>query len=161
MERGACKIENNLFVNVKERPSIESIDSMDYNKAYVAILDNYPPFSLSLDGTEIDSDLINLTGGEHTIKVTNVYGCSSEKTFTWINNTGLDDAVSQSLEVYPNPATDKLYLPNSEDNTDYTIYDITGQKLLQQATYPINVAVLPAGIYIIESNGKKARFVKE
>lgn len=161
MERGACKIENNLFVNVKERPSIESIDSMDYNKAYVAILDNYPPFSLSLDGTEIDSDLINLTGGEHTIKVTNAYGCSSEKTFTWINNTGLDDAVSQSLEVYPNPATDKLYLPNSEDNTDYTIYDITGQKLLQQATYPINVAVLPAGIYIIESNGKKARFVKE
>lgn len=104
---------------------------------------------------------INLTGGDHTLKITNAYGCTSEKTFNLIDNTGLDNVVSQSLEVYPNPATDKLYLSNTDDKTDYTIYDITGQKLLQQVSYPINVAELPTGIYIIEANGKKARFVKE
>ena len=75
-------------------------------------------------------------------------------------------ASTQPLEVYPNPATDVLYLKNLPSETvDYTIFNAMGQKVktgTSNGTIP--VAELGKGIYLLQIVGGKhggtAKFVK-
>lgn len=75
-------------------------------------------------------------------------------------------AGTQPLEVYPNPATDVLYLKNLPSETvDYTIFNAMGQKVktgTSNGTIP--VAELGKGIYLLQIVGGKhggtAKFVK-
>ncbi len=71
----------------------------------------------------------------------------------------------QMLEVYPNPATDVLYLKNLPDEpVDYTIFNIMGQKVKAGSSNgAIPVVGLGKGIYILQIDGNKyletAKFV--
>ncbi len=64
------------------------------------------------------------------------------------------------LSVYPNPATDQLYIDGAYQ-LPYAIYATTGQ-LLQQGTASGNIAIaqLPAGIYLLQLPQQTIRFVK-
>lgn len=88
----------------------------------------------------------------------------------------ISDDENQSLSVYPNPTTDKLYinLPYSENIsvTKVAVYNVFGQLFhtfsnLDESTYmELNTADLNKGIYFVvafTSDGKKhnAKFIKE
>lgn len=64
----------------------------------------------------------------------------------------------QRLEVYPNPATDILYLKNLPFETvDYTIFNVMGQKVKVGTTSgTIPVADLGKGIYLLQINGNNS-----
>ena len=63
----------------------------------------------------------------------------------------------QTLEVYPNPATDVLYLRNLTCETvDYAIFNTMGQKVKAGTTNGIiPVAEMVKGIYLLQINGGK------
>ena len=63
----------------------------------------------------------------------------------------------QPLEVYPNPATDILYLKGlSCEAVGYTIFNVMGQKVKEGSTLgTIPVAELGKGIYLLQIEGKK------
>ncbi len=69
------------------------------------------------------------------------------------------------ISLYPNPATNKLFL-NSAVTLNYVIYNITGQQVLS-GTYNngIDIAALTSGVYFIRLNDKTnqtvKRFIKE
>ncbi len=70
------------------------------------------------------------------------------------------------LLAYPNPVEDQLHirLLNHNGKVPYRIYSIEGKKVLDgtiQNLEIINTKQLQAGIYIIEANGEKVKFVKE
>lgn len=92
----------------------------------------------------------------------------------WTINSGTlsiqDIVFSESLRIYPNPATHKIYITAHRLDT-VKIYGING-KLLQELTpqkiedtYEIAIANFSPGVYFIEmmSENKKAvkRFVKK
>ena len=71
----------------------------------------------------------------------------------------------QSLEVYPNPATDVLCLRNlPNEAVDYAIFNMMGQKVKAGSTHgTIPVAELGKGLYLLQIEGNKyietAKFV--
>ena len=70
------------------------------------------------------------------------------------------EALSQQpLEVYPNPATDVLYLNGlSNEAENYSIYNAMGQKVKAGSTRgAIPVAELGRGIYLLQIEGNKHR----
>lgn len=69
--------------------------------------------------------------------------------------------MSRSVNFYPNPAKDFIYF-NFDEETKVEVFDITGQKLLEEkVTRFLNIAPLPAGIYILKTTGKLAgKFIK-
>ena len=73
----------------------------------------------------------------------------------------------QHLEVYPNPASDVLYLKNLSCGTvDYAIFNALGQQVAVGSTHgTISVAGLEKGLYILQIKGEKhietAKFVVE
>ena len=64
------------------------------------------------------------------------------------------------LHVYPNPAADILFVGNAADSK-LSVCDLTGRVLLtdngKETPRKIDISSLKAGIYLLQSNGKKGR----
>jgi len=66
------------------------------------------------------------------------------------------------LSVYPNPASDVLYITADKPAHSIRVYNVYGQEVAQATDVnSINVANLPAGVYIVNADGKIARVIKE
>lgn len=66
--------------------------------------------------------------------------------------TGIEDVISQNINIYPNPVLDNLFIQGSYDNLQ--IFDLLGRSLLVAAhgQKMINVDELVSGVYIVEIN---------
>lgn len=66
--------------------------------------------------------------------------------------------------LYPNPASNHIYITNMETGTKGSIYNTIGQKVLDftmSNDTPIAVNELPAGTYFVKTEGQKAiQFIK-
>lgn len=77
-----------------------------------------------------------------------------------------DTKTKSSVAVYPNPATDVLYLKGA-DKANVAVYNAVGQRVLSKAVTngQLNVSALQKGIYTItiDTNGKPSttKFIKK
>ena len=77
--------------------------------------------------------------------------------------SGLNDiAQTNSINVYPNPATNEIVINNIANNELVEIFDITG-KVVKRVVYnnKISVADLQAGVYTIKVNNQIQKLVIE
>ena len=64
--------------------------------------------------------------------------------------------------VYPNPVNDILNVKGFDENTPYVIHSMTGKHYSNGIGSQVDVSQLPAGMYILQVNGKERfRFVKK
>ena len=77
----------------------------------------------------------------------------------------VNESAQHSLEVYPNPVSDILYLKDLPgDRVEYSIFNVLGQEVASGLTSgSISVATLEKGIYLLQITGedlrRTARFV--
>lgn len=107
--------------------------------------------------------------------VSNSCGTTSSYLPVTINNCSLGinaAAGSQSLDVFPNPATSVLNIRwvNNEQNNAVTITDITGREIMRReitnsgisGSVQVDIAGLPQGIYLVKLNDTSVKkFVKD
>ncbi len=69
------------------------------------------------------------------------------------------ESTNQSLEVYPNPVSDVLYLNNlSCGQVDYSIFNVLGQEVMNGSSCgTISVVDLEKGVYFLQVNGENLR----
>ncbi|MFB6318796.1 glycoside hydrolase family 88 protein [Saccharicrinis sp. FJH54] len=73
---------------------------------------------------------------------------------------------SGTLQVYPNPVTDRLHFKSVEPESSYRIVSIEG-KTVQEGNikstpeFSINVGGLPQGMYVLKSGQDQISFIKE
>ena len=69
------------------------------------------------------------------------------------------ESTDQSLEVYPNPVSDVLYLNNlSCGQVDYSIFNVLGQEVMNGISCgTISVADLEKGVYFLQIEGENSR----
>ena len=76
-----------------------------------------------------------------------IYNFLSNNKVTIISETNLDN----SLSIYPNPATKVLNINSTLTNYEVSIFDISGQLVLQNKNSPsLDVSNLPKGMYILK-----------
>lgn len=106
---------------------------------------------------DIDDESIYYQGfiGEYDFKYSIQYA------FTIYGYTDVEETVTESLNVYPNPVNDKLYIDNI-DGELVSIFDNTG-RMVKQERYQgsIDVSRLASGIYAIKAGESVVKFVKE
>lgn len=69
--------------------------------------------------------------------------------------TGLEEQTSESLTVYPNPATDFIQIESAEA---IGIYDLSG-RLLMEGSGNMDVSSLPNGIYFIKAGSESKKLI--
>jgi len=102
--------------------------------------------------------------GSYAVTVTQ-NGCSETSSCIAITTLGLETAVQNGWNVYPNPASQDLFIDVNEA-TDIVIIDLTGKTIQQEALTSgknsIDVSALNPGVYFIRSaSGANVKFVKE
>ena len=102
-----------------------------------------------------------------TLVVINAQGASEPVTKqVSVANTGFDDIFANKITLYPNPAKDELFIINNEKLTinNVEILDIAGKKILTPHSsflIPINISLLPQGIYFIKIQFENSKIVFE
>ncbi len=79
-----------------------------------------------------------------------------------------DELTNSALQLFPNPAADFLTIRFNQENnavTTFTIRDMTGKKYLSGnldgQTTRIDTGSLPAGVYVVEIDGRQSIFAKK
>lgn len=79
------------------------------------------------------------------------------------DDNAVDMISTETIGVYPNPVSSQLYITGVDNGETIEIYSIVGT-MVATFTYngdAIDVENLPAGMYMIRSNGSIVKFVKE
>lgn len=74
------------------------------------------------------------------------------------------DANETKVKVYPNPAVNTIKLTSLAQQENYTIFDISGKKVLQgivNVNEPIYIQQLTKGMYFIQLEKRVLKFVKK
>ncbi len=79
---------------------------------------------------------------------------------------GIDDAVLETIGLYPNPAKNHIQITNLKTSENYSIYNLLGQKTMQGKTTPntfIDISSLAKGMYLLklENTQNTLRFIKQ
>lgn len=154
--------------------AVEDEDADDVLTFTAALSDgNELPDWLTFDGETLTFSGTPEAATTYEIKltVTDAGGLSDFVFFFYtIGGVGLADHDALSLDVFPNPATDRIrFETECSGNTEYWISDIQG-KILANGILPcglgtIGVGQLPAGVYVLtidhEAGYRVARFSKQ
>lgn len=123
--------------------------------------------SIGTDNTPVDGEVFTWTG-----KIT----LASDGSDTGYNNTGnlvtisstagINDVNGTSIQVYPNPTSDKLFIQNLLEVNKIRIIDISGRKVLEfnntKNLKSIDVSNLTNGIYFLRTDlGSQLKFIKK
>ena len=122
------------------------------------------------DYTVVDGKLIFNTIGQYTVVMSNDaivshpgFYAGVEIEITVEKGTGITNTTQNSIMVYPNPATNEIYVKlNSQQVTNYAIYNIRGQQVKRgrlQEESNINIQSLLKGIYYIKLDDKDNRTI--
>ena len=75
------------------------------------------------------------------------------------SGVGIDESAAINLGVYPNPAFDMISIKGFTGEA--LVYNLAGKCVLTVTTPIVDVRKLTKGIYIIENQGVKTKFIKE
>jgi len=102
------------------------------------------------------------------LEVTDIYGCTERIDYdpiyaVYVDKVGIEDnnmTIPEQIMVFPNPATETLYL---SAEVDCEIIDIQGKVLLQSknAVNFIDISCLKAGAYFVKISNQIIKFVKK
>lgn len=71
----------------------------------------------------------------------------------------VNEATAIPLEIFPNPAQDRIEIKGNLSNTPFAVYTTSGHQLISGQGRIVEVSTLASGMYILESNGRRSRFV--
>ena len=63
--------------------------------------------------------------------------------------SGIEGNASGTLEIYPNPATDKVHINLQEEGLRYALYQQNGRLVTKGSSSIVDVSNLSDGIYIL------------
>ena len=98
------------------------------------------------------------SNGNYSVVVINQNGClgsSSAYSYTTVN-TGVNGIAAKTIRVYPNPATDIIYIRSEQMVKEISILNELGQKIIAEAnpTDRVDISSLSADIYYVEVTTK-------
>jgi alpha-tubulin suppressor-like RCC1 family protein len=155
IDRDFNKTQKNLRLRIGEKHSDLECYFKDAKTGILTTAESFSDLPLEFLQSEVSIHRYSL-----------VFKRNSSSTEDIHKNTETHVSNKPQLLAYPNPVEDKLHirLLNHNGKVPYSIYSIAGKKILEgtiQNLEIIKTKQLQAGIYIIEANGEKVKFVKE
>ena len=183
MDMNGCQGTSNPFIvnNIVNTSSISGLSNVLLNdiETYLVIQNPTSTYNWGLTGGVLQSglgtnsvDVLWNTAGQGSIYVieTDVNGCIGDTVSLAVTVTqpsGLKEVVALHISIYPNPFTEStiVSIPNIKSNYTLTLYDVTGQKVLEkedlsERTYELERGLLSKGIYFLEIKTEESKQFK-
>ena len=107
-------------------------------------------FSAVADREDYDQVVIQFGGEGHFVP-----GQFSFDDLVLLNPVGIRNNIAEQTKVYPNPATDVLFIENASQFQQVSIYSISGQLMYQSdaVNNSIDLNNFSSGLYTLHANG--------
>ncbi len=96
----------------------------------------------------------NLIAEEQTSRIRKIV-------FAQGSETAIGEPPADAVTVYPNPATEMLYIRGIAEDTAVGIYTTEGQKIYSSVGSQCSVQSLSAGTYLLQTGTQVIRFIKQ
>jgi hypothetical protein len=153
-------------------------DTVGYGITYFTATPDYTAFNLDIDYTSTDVPDTVTVKFRSSIKGFCANTSSGNCLFLYVDEvtlkdegTGIRDAVEfkDKLNIFPNPATEKIRVNIDEFSNDAAIIRIyntlgeavIGQEITEASSALIDIRALPRGAYVVKVHDAVGRFVKE
>lgn len=176
ISNGNCVATKTVTVNV--RPFLKTpLITQSNDTLYCSIDPSYSSYQWYFNTVLIpgatNPNLYVTQGGNYNVAVYDEYGCGiSVGIILGTNESNL--LQGHDLYLYPNPAGEHLFIRCNElamrNNTKVSVFNVVGEQVMveyvkQLQNQPLNIKLLPAGIYLLQAENEKGkwmgRFVKE
>ncbi|WP_176223807.1 T9SS type A sorting domain-containing protein [Marivirga sericea] len=115
------------------------------------------------------SEIYDLTADTYTLVVTDAQGCTKTETLEVGSITGMSNPVKKSINIYPNPTSNIVYLETHENVLKVKLFNSFGQRIDLQASMNklsnnllvLDTNFLQPGIYFINVSGEMHRLIIE
>ena len=124
------------------------------------VVSNYGSFSIYpmfLETIRFNLNSTNMTvGNDYSIALHGLYLYYGK-----VVVTATDFTSDTYLDIYPNPTSDFIFVPQELSGKDYSLIDIDGRVISRGVLNgnSINVSGLSKGLYILNVNGKSSKFL--
>ena len=164
----ATKVEATSFVANWEAPTaMEATGYLLTVKEEEVIVAGYDDLEIGdVTNYKVEGLKANTT---YTYTVKAVYGtklalASNVIEVTTLQAVGIgNETMNNAISVYPNPVVEYLYINGVTADSQYTIYNMSG-KMIEKGNLEINrvdVTRLTPGMYFVETESGKAKFIKK
>lgn len=87
-------------------------------------------------------------------------GSSSARTASSAPDSDTESLADESLKIYPNPASGSITVLGIEEGDIVNIYGILGNLIMRTNSAHIDISLFRSGVYFVETNGQKLKFIK-
>jgi len=142
------------FANLMVAVWVQDVATKKVHQSTMATLSSFIPISFNC----VNNSCVDPLDGTGTY--TSLSNCE-----TICNPTSIEENTKELQFIYPNPATDNIYISNlKEENTVVKIYDINGRLVLENKVSNkeyLNISTLAKGIYQIKFEGNNWNEVRK
>jgi PKD repeat protein len=112
------------------------------------------PYIINWSNNAHTETIINLSAGVYSVVVIDANGCIAVGNATVEVDTDIAGTIADEIKIYPNPASETLYIVSSTEINSINIYDISGKRIFTKdvidKTCEIALLDIKSGIYFIE-----------
>ena len=117
------------------------------------------------EGFVFGEDPVVYFDGDHSVFDSGGFSGNNYRVYTIdyqvTDPTGIAELTLENIAVWPNPATNVLYL-DIVDGTTVSVFDMTGRRVMQgRYEGQLDVSNMTPGLYAIKAEGYTVKFVKE
>jgi hypothetical protein len=110
------------------------------------------PYSITLNGSPVNTLIQDLAAGSYTIAVTDANGCTITSNVTISISVGLTSTKEEEISIWPNPVSGSLHYSSDASIERIFVLDTEGRELMGQAgsfSGSIDISSLAPGAYLV------------
>jgi trimeric autotransporter adhesin len=148
------------YIVVNEKPELlfevtdESVAGVSDGAISMTISGGESPYIINWSNNAHTETIINLSAGVYSVVVIDANGCIAVGNATVEVDTDIAGTIADEIKIYPNPASETLYIVSSTEINSINIYDISGKRIFTKdvidKTCEIALLDIKSGIYFIE-----------
>lgn len=98
--------------------------------------------------------------GAYSVEVTDSNGCTAKSDVYLYSILSLDETTAGTIKVYPNPATDRLYIESSLPGIQAQLTDLAGRVIIGTTnSKQLDMSTLAEGMYLLTLTDKEGKQV--
>ena len=159
------------YIKIGETPNFAvnttpaSGENIPDGSAWIEIFSGIPPYQINWSNGQTGTEITDVLPGMYSVIVRDNYNCFATQPviIQWISN--VEQSV-QSLGIFPNPASEYIYISASNiDNAKIILLDISGKTILSfypdKITTGIDISGLSPGMYFIRLENENVLLIEK
>jgi len=151
--------EMNIFAE-----SFPSDPNKSNGSIFISIFGGVGPYTITLNGDTVESQVFNLAPGEYEVIVIDSYGCEQVLMSLVESTLATADSFENQFQIYPNPVTDELHIEPSLNIKRVELIDSAGKLVWNSKSFTnpvIRLKNIDSGIYLLKIETREGNFVSK